>query len=362
MNFPEKPEDLSAEWLTNALRERGVINNACVQSFEAKSVNDNGISGALGEHVRLRLIYDIRESDAPQSIYAKFSLSDPDSRAIAHSLKYYEKEVRFYEQISDKVELRTPRCYYSALNDETGSCLLLLEDLAPARSGEIAIGCSPAQAELAVQAIARFHATWWEKPQLDELSWLPEYNTQAYQSVYDRVWQPFFDKVGDRLPKSLLELGARAVKNVGILYDSHHDSPQTFIHGDYHPENLFFATAEGGVPLAVIDWQIAHRGRGALDVNYLLVMGLQPTDRNAHEMNILDGYHRSLLENGVKGYSFDQCLLDYRLNTLRALHVFMGVIGLDLIKGENLTVLCDVVMPRLDAALTELNVAEFLPE
>lgn len=360
MDFPEKSEDLTVEWLTSVLRERGVIKNACVQSFEAKS--SNGISGVLGEHVRLRLTYDISESDAPQSIYAKFSLSDPNLRALPHKLGFYKNEASFYEQVAAQVELRTPHCYYSALNEETGSCILLLEDLAPARNGEYTVGCSPAQAKLAVQAIAKFHATWWENPQLDKLSWLSEFDTQAHQAICDLSWQPFLDKVGDRLPESLLDIATRAVKDIGVVYNSHHEAPQTFIHGDYHLENLFFATEQGGIPLAVIDWQMGHRGRGAMDVAYLLVKGLLPTDRTAHEMDILNSYHNILLENGVQGYSFDQCLLDYRLHTLQSLIILIAAIGLGLYQGDRLNSYYGALVPRINAALTELNVAEFLPE
>jgi aminoglycoside/choline kinase family phosphotransferase len=360
MDFPEKPENLTAEWLTEVLRDRGVINNARVQTFEAKSTG--GISGVLGEHVRLRFTYDIVESDAPQTIYAKFSLSDPNVRALPHKLRFYENEANFYEQVANQVELRTPYCYYSALNSETGASLLLLEDLAPARNGEYSVGCSPAQAELAVQAIAKFHATWWGNSRLDSLSWLSEFNTQAYQSIYDRAWQPFLEKLGDRLPKSLLDIAARSLKDASIVDNSHHEAPQTLVHGDYHLENLFFATEQGGVPLTVVDWQTIHRGRGVADVAYLLVKGLQSSDRKAHEMRILHDYHRILLENDVQGYSFDQCLLDYRLHTLRALYVFIAVIGLGFYEGDRLTSYCDALVPRMNAAFTELDVGELLPK
>ena len=363
MNIPESPAALTAEWLTAALRERGVITDASVQSFEMKPVNEGGTTGLLGEHARLRLIYDKPETGAPQQMYAKFSLSDPELRALAHKWGYYETEVRFYDQIAAQSELRTPRCYYSALNNETGACVLLLEDLAPARNIDMASGCSPDQAKLAVEAIAKFHAIWWESPELAKLGWLSNHDVQVRQSAYQRAWDPFVEKVGHRVPEVLLDLAVRFAKDVGVLYNSHRETPQTIIHGDYHLENLFFASPEGGVPFAVIDWQIATRGHGVMDVAYLLVTGLQSADRKAHEMDILRGYHRTLLENGVRGYSFDQCLLDYRLNILRTLHIFIGAIGLALPEGTaRFDAFYDAWLPRVHAALIDHNVAEFLPE
>ena len=363
LTIPESPAALTVEWLTAALRERGVITDASVQSFEMKPANEDGITGVAGEHARLHLTYDKPEIDAPQRMYAKFSLSDPELRANFHKLNFYKTEVGFYEDIAAQVELRTPRCYYSALDNETGACVLLLEDLAPARNADMSSGCSPAQAELAVQSIAKFHAMWWENPALDNLKWLPEFNPQDRQVVYERAWPSFVEKAGDRLPESFLDLAARSVKDVGILYRSHLDPPQTIIHGDYHLENLFFASATGGVPFAAIDWQITTRGRGVMDVAYLLVSGLQPAHRQAHEMDILRGYHRILLENGVQGYSFDQCLSDYRLNILRPLHIFIAGIGLLLAEGTpGFDTFYDAWLPRVHAALIDHNVAEFLPE
>ncbi|MDH3599878.1 MAG: ecdysteroid 22-kinase family protein [Candidatus Tectomicrobia bacterium] len=52
---------------------------------------------------------------------------------VADDLKLYEREVRFYEQLVPQMELRTPNCYYSAIDLETGHSVLLLEDLTGGR-------------------------------------------------------------------------------------------------------------------------------------------------------------------------------------------------------------------------------------
>jgi thiamine kinase-like enzyme len=292
-------------------------------------------------------------------MYAKFSLSDPDFRAWAHGAGMYECEVRFYEQIAPEIELRTPRCYYSAINLETGASILLLEDLAPARSIPLAVGCSPSQAETAVRVIAKFHATWWDHPHLPKLEWLLKTDVKRIQTTLQDRWQPFLEKVGQLAPKSLLSISERFVQNVEVLYGTHSQSPQTFLHGDYQSENLLFATARGDAPLAVIDWHLARRGRGVMDVSYLLVTSLSPTDRKAHEMDFLRIYHRILVENGVQNYSIEQCLLDYRRYTLRALHLFISTVALW--EGERMTNFYNTWAPRLDAALTDLKVDELLP-
>lgn len=112
--------------------------------------------------MRFYLSYDRYEADAPRSLIAKFSASDPEIRKRWQ--RSYEREVWFYQKMAPHVELRTPHCYYSDIDTENGEHVLLLEDLAPARSPAWEEGCSLAQTEHAIQQIAKFHATWWESP------------------------------------------------------------------------------------------------------------------------------------------------------------------------------------------------------
>ena len=135
MKIPISPEDLTSEWLTEALREGGAINQVRVTSVATEVMGDEeGLTGT-GQMARLRLTFDRAEADAPQSLVAKLSSPDPVHRAELHALEMYEREVRFYQELANQVALRTPRCFYSALDRETGLCVLLLEDLAPIRSG-----------------------------------------------------------------------------------------------------------------------------------------------------------------------------------------------------------------------------------
>ena len=95
--------------------------------------------------------------------------------------------------------------------------------------------------------------------------------------------------------------------------------PWTVVHYGYHPDNVFYGTPQGGARFAVIDWQSLLRARGAHDVARFLGGSLSPEDRRAHEMGLLGRYHATLTERGVQGYSFDQCLYDYRLLMLDCL-------------------------------------------
>lgn len=356
------PQELTPEWLTRALRQTGTIMNATVKSFDTKMIAE-GV-GLLGQLAQVSLHYEGFDAEAPRTLIAKFPAEAGENREVGDSFRFYEREVRFYDEIASEVELRTPRCYFSAMDIEADEYVLLLEDLAPARVGDQLAGCSAAEAELAIRELAKFHATWWESPRLAEIDWMPLGNdpvNKSVEGIYQNAWDPFVERFGDRVPKSVLETGEKLATRAGKLLDELAEPPRTIYHGDYRVDNLFFATPQGGDPLAVIDWQISARGRGLYDLGYFISQSLEPAVGMATWMDLLKIYHSTLIENGVQGYDFDQCLHDYRLATLYCL-VYPVVVGgtLDL-SNERGVALATAMLERGVNAIVDLKAGELMP-
>src|SRR5215510_10460566 len=165
MEIPYGPESMTPEWLTQALRQNGTITHASVLSFETQAIGIEG-EGITGQTARIKPIYDLQESTAPQTLFAKFHSRDEQGRMISNSLGMYEREFRFYQNAAGRTGLRIPHCYYGNFH-ESGTTVLLLEDLAPARS--LGSNLTPSQVELVIQQIASFHSFWWEHPQLADI-------------------------------------------------------------------------------------------------------------------------------------------------------------------------------------------------
>jgi len=84
--------------------------------------------------------------------------SEPEFRAMVHSMGFFEREVMFYSEFAADVPVAIPRCHFACIDRKDGWCLLLLEDLAPARSGSWVLGSSLEDLRVAVAGIARVHA------------------------------------------------------------------------------------------------------------------------------------------------------------------------------------------------------------
>jgi Ser/Thr protein kinase RdoA (MazF antagonist) len=136
--------------------------------------------------------------------------------------------------------------------------------------------------------------------------------------------------------------------------------PRTLLHGDYHLGNLVFATQQGGIPFAVIDWQMLRRGRGVREVAYFLSENLLPENRRAVEVSLLADYHRRLVEGGVCGYTFTDCLTDYRLALLQRFRALVSTIAVMPFTDAERQMHVDVLLPRTIAAILDHDANELL--
>jgi hypothetical protein len=361
--IPAGPEELTAEWLTEALRSSGVLKSASVTGIQSTPIGEG--SGFIGQLAQVALEYDRPEPGAPSSLIAKFPAASPAGREIGNLFDFYHREIRFYDEVAPQIDLRTPKRYFSAMDRDAGEYILLLEDLAPARVGDHAAGCTLAEAELSLRAIARFHAAWWENPILEEFAaWMPQVDAPVHRSAeqsYQQAWAPFIENFGDKLSPAMRKTAELIGQNVVKLQTSVSDRPHTVVHADFRTDNLFFATPQGGCEFGVIDWQIACRGRGIFDVAYLLCGGLEPELRREHEGRLVRLYYDELVKNGVQGYSFEQCWQEYRR---MALYVFVYVVislgTLDFANERGLA-LFNAWLRRSAAAIEELGSASEMP-
>ncbi len=313
LEIPDSPDLLTTAWLTAALRSTGTIGQAAVTTMQVKAMS--GVEGNTGPMVRVHLSYDRPVENAPDALIAKFPATDPDLRLTLSQMRMYEKEVRFYETLAEGVNLRTPTCYYSARDTAQHEYILLLEYLAPAQVGDQIAGCSFEQAKMAILSLVELHTPYWDNPALNGLTWTTAFHEgiQTHQENYLRqYWPAFVEKYGQNLPDIMMEIGEAYGEAMPTIWYQLGQSPVTILHGDYRLDNLLFGATEGGPAFSVVDWQLIKWGRGPIDVVYFLGWSVTSDMRRADEMALLQTYHTALVQKGIRDYTFDQCLLDYR--------------------------------------------------
>ncbi len=311
--LPVNPAGLTPEWLTEALSSSGALPEGRVTRVES-TVIGAGV-GFIGTIARLNLEYEGAPASAPATIIAKLPSEDPGSRMVGVAFGLYEREVRFYSDLSQQCGLSAPRPFFAHYDPTAGQAVLLLEDLSGGEWGDQVAGATPQQAELAIDAIGAFHAKWWKSPELAAYPWIAsgiETIRQPIQMMYDAVWKNAVDRFGHLFPDDIRahipDFGRRTM----AALDQMAEFPETLCHGDYRPDNLFFGAPGSGRELVVCDWQGPGSAPGVVDAAYFIAGSLSPDDRRAHEDELLRRYHNHLLEGGVKDYSFAQLKEDYR--------------------------------------------------
>jgi hypothetical protein len=358
---PRSPEEITPDWLTAALRENNVIDDAAITDISTEPIGAG--AGFLGQLAKLTLTYDRDESGAPRSLIAKLPTLDPGGREIGNLFRFYEREIRFYEDLAPVIDMGVPKRYYSAMDIAGDEYLLLIEDLAPAIVGDEASGVSIEAAELAIRSLAKFQAGWWGAPKLDELEWMPMVNAPVHQQAqgsYQQAWEPFCQMFGDRISPAMLQIGDEMRDHVIDLLNYHEPAPRTIIHGDFRGDNVFYgAGAPGTKDFYAIDWQISSRGRGIFDVAYFLCSSVDPAIRKAHEMRLIRLWHDIIGEKAdLSNYPYEQAVEDYRVSALY-MHVYtvIGLGSLDF-SNERGLLLFNEWLRRRSTAIEELDCGE----
>lgn len=303
----DHPDRMTPEWLSQVLAKNGI--DASVKQFRYSPVG----TGQMADNYRLHLDYGAKPEDAPDTLVAKVSSSNPTSRASGASGAYLT-EVRFYLELASDLAIRTPRCYHGDISEDHQEFVLVLEDLAPAEQGDQIRGCSPEEAELALTNLAGLHGSSWCDAELDRHAWLNRL-TPEVAKLFANMLTPSTEGFIDRYQ------GLLSAKDVEVLryFASHAEAwlvgrGKNFVpvHGDYRLDNLLFGTEAGGAPVAAVDWQTLSIGEPGRDVAYFLGNAMAPELRREHEQGLVRAYHDTLTGYGVADYCFDQCFDDYR--------------------------------------------------
>lgn len=312
-----RPEAIDAAWLTAVLQSAGV--DAVVRSFTAKGVG----TGQIGDSVRFKLEYERGGESAPASLVGKFPAAGDESRNTGIALGNYVREVRFYQRLAPTALIHTPRCWFTDVDEATSEFVLMMEDLAPAEQGDQLQGVSLEQARLVTIEAAKLHASHWGDDALDDMPFVSGSRAAparaANPDAVKMLWEAFKGRYGPHLAPEWIEAGEWLAPRFGSLGASH-DGPRCLTHNDFRPDNMMFATAAGGYPVTVLDWQSYAYGSGPTDLAYFLAGALPRDVRRAHEDEFLQLYLDTLTGLGVQGYGMD----DLRRHYARGAYLLFG--------------------------------------
>jgi hypothetical protein len=245
------------------------------------------------------------EHDKPEVLPQKWFIKLPSlawqSRLITALPRLLHTEVRFYNELASTVPINVPDFVAAQSKFGIGATLVLAD---VAESGATPSKPSDAltipKATKFVKQLAKFHASFWDKVHSNQTyRWL----SGPVRHLEDRLGTvlsvPLMKRglrlAGELIPSSLHAPAIRYARNRRQMMSFLSGSPQTLVHHDCHPGNLFWNQSRPGL----LDWQLVRFGEGISDVAYFLSTALKPETRRLHENNLLTIYKQDLINNGI---------------------------------------------------------------
>jgi hypothetical protein len=366
-NVPVVTEDASPDFVTHALRSTGVIDaDTVVAEVEHDRIGE-GV-GLMCNLARLTLRYRGSAHGAPSSVILKVPSNLPENRGVGDHFNFYEREGRFYAELTESLPVRTPHCYYNHIDPEANEFALLLEDFGGRTMVSQVAGIEFERASEAVRALARVHAEYWNSPKLDALAWLPTFIDPvnlAAGAEYRKAWGHFMELFAGDLPDGSAALGELVGPNFeSAMVRDFESRPRTIAHGDFRADNLMFDdSTTGSDHVGILDWQIASEGEGVGDIAYLFTQSMTVEDRRTHERELLGIWYESLcsaLGRTPEGYSPEDAWDGYRSATgfLTVYPVVAGG-GMDQSNERGLQLVTEMATRAFTAAL-DLDAASFV--
>jgi len=317
--LPLQPADITAKWLTAALRQR----NPSITVTSAEVVD---VILGTSTKIRVRLTVTGEGTEAfPKTVIVKGGFEE-HSRVLG---PMYANEIRFYSDIQPYVTLPSPICYFAGSDPNSYQSIVIMEDLR--RDGVIFCDAlkpqSFEQIGRRLEALGRYHAETWASPEFQPgrrwASVAGRFEAFGLEFMYrylkPEVWAhymasprgaatsvAFHDR--DWMERALLQLA-----------EIQKTQPQCLIHGDTHLGNLYIY--EDGTP-GFFDAQVA-RGAWHHEISYHVICASDLADRKRWEKALLERYLAALAKHGAAAPSFEQAWLDYRRSIAWGLFIFL---------------------------------------
>ncbi len=265
----------------------------------------------------------------PTKLLLKIPFSDNDA-----ALNMGRDEVAAYQTLLEAMDdPPVARCFDAVYSPATRASHLLLEDLSDTHfQPELPLPPSQRHCELCVETLARFHAFWWEHPDLGK--GVGQLFDEAAQAKLLELLLPaltrFVEFLGDRLSPTRRKALEQSISTLPQFWKSRLMSAQrnTLIHGDAHLWNFMHPKDTEHGRAYLIDLATSNRVRPPTnDLAYMMALQWFPDRRVQMEEPLLRHYHKRLTVDGVRNYSWQDCLLDYRYSVVT--HLFTPVMQWD---------------------------------
>lgn len=281
---PVRIEEISREWLDSVLESADI---APIRGFTATPFGD----GLYGSIAKVALSYGSSAESGPRTLIVKLPADDEEMRGALRTIGIYSRECRFYTEIAGRLPIRTPKCYFAAVDPASGDTVLLLEYI----EGEVfddLKGATRRQANEAFRLAAKLHSSMEADPLLDA-DWIERMGAPPLLDSVIAATRAGMDVGAERLqglmPDWMATNALRSDEIIGTQLAELDRLQQTLVHLDYRLPNMIFPSTGEGAP-TLVDFHGAMSGPGVVDLAMFATHAISVNDRREWLDELIDMY------------------------------------------------------------------------
>ncbi len=305
------------------------------------------LSMESGQKIRSFKIDNIIETNT--SLVVRFTIDFIESNEHEYSKKYFMKmgknnhgenaysslcsnEVKFYKFIRENSNYDLPivKCYYSNEGNDHKSFNIILDNISNGYQGIKNIDLTNSDIWIsAATCIGEFQSRFWNlaTSNNDQLKYSTENEVEENIRNCISRFKIFKDYVGSRFNSEEYHIYEHAVSEFIKLEKESYNRLEnhnnvSIRHGDSHIYNFMFSTNRHTLP-KLMDFQFWGPGIGVEDIAHLSRVNFSIGKTEDVHKQIVNAYHNTLLQNGVKNYTWSECWDDYRKQVISMLLIPM---------------------------------------
>jgi thiamine kinase-like enzyme len=321
------PDPLTPAWLTAVLSASGLLADGEVLSV---TITETGAFNSQTQRLQVQYSSDATAGLAPNMVL-KRNTQEP------WAIEAGAEEVKFYQMVA-ALRPAPPAlvpCYAAAYDPASGNSYLLMRDLSAThappvtRDQQVSIieAVPPAAAiERVIDTLAQHHAYWWDHPLLATGTFEIGYwsrNADRFAQYLQRrqsAWESLRVDEASWFPDELRDLYERVLAHLSQHWQAYLEprfrtkTNLTLLHGDAYFANFLCPKDSSDDTTYLLDWQSPTVDIGGYDLANLCATFWTSEQRHAarREELILRRYHATLQASGVRDYTWDDLITDYR--------------------------------------------------
>ena len=242
---------------------------------------------------------------------------------MAYNLDLFNREYYFYENISNYININTPK-YISTIKDSNFKSKGILLENINRENFKLGLNLNKENIDVSFKVIeqcSKFHSSFWNKDLSKSFTNIRKHNDTLFNPFLNNFitekWPLFIKKWSFLIDQPLLIKLEKIISTFSSIQENLSKGHLTLCHGDVKSGNIFYELINDTYMPHFIDWQYIAHGKGVQDIVFFIIESFDIEHIEQYTNIFKKYYYIKLKEYGVK-YSED----DYNKDFMDAISYF----------------------------------------